>query len=247
MPQDNTNDFFKKKLAELDQTVPPEVTWNKAQGWQQLQPTLPIKRHRKVVWYQVAAAVAILVSGLFLLNVKSKKAIVNSPQTAVVKQNLKLPLMSQPVVKLAEEIPVKNSGARASNKVRIPKNLKKSLQKEPVFANKPSKHASEQDSRFDQNRGSLVTNNQEAPSETLPETLPPVQTPIKITVVLGGQTTRQLAVYAAKEAAKVNRRKNNRLKVQVNLPNEAYPDDSALAASVNLLPNRSAISAKIDL
>ncbi len=246
MPQDNTNDFFKKKLAELDQTLPPEVTWNKAQGWQQLQPTLPIKRRRKVIWYQVAATIAILVSALFLLNPKTKKTTVNSTQTTVVKQNVKSPLPAQPVVKLVERAPVKNLVARVSNKVRKPKNLKKPLQKGPVLASKASKPVSEQGSGVDQTIESTETNNHEAPLETGPKTTLPVQTPVKITVVLGGKTNRQLAVYAANEATK-NHKKNNRIKVQVNLPNEVPPDDSALAASANLLPSRSALSAKIDL
>ncbi len=246
MPLDNDADSFKKKLAELDQTLPPEVTWNKAQGWQQLQPALPVKRRRQSIWYQVAAAVTILVSGLFLLNPLGKKTTLNSTQTTVAKQNLKSPLPVQPEIKQVERTQVKNPVAMLPAKVRKLKNLKKPVQREPALINKTSTPISEQNLVLAQNT-STVANNHETPLVTLPESIPPVPTPIKITVVLGGKTNRQLAVYAANEATKVNRKKSSRLKVQVNLPNEAQPDNSALAASANLLPSRSAISAKIDL
>jgi hypothetical protein len=246
MPLDNADDFFKKKLAELDQTLPPEVTWNKAQGWQQLQPALPVKRRREVIWYQVAAAVAILVSGLFLLNMPVKKATVTLSRITAAKQNLKSSLPAQPEVKQVARTPIKNSRAMALHKGRIRKNLKKPVSKELALADKTSTLASEQNPDPTQNINT-VANNQEAPLETMPETAPFVPTPLKITVVLGGKTNRQLAVNAANEVTKNNRKKSNRLKLQVNVPGEAHPDDSVLAASANLLPDRSAISARIDL
>ena len=249
MPPDNLEKFLQTKVAELDNTPPPGVKWNKAQGWRQLHPEITINRRPATIWYQKAAAVAMIIaSALFNSNLKNENVPVNSTKITII-EPIPIPLPDpQPLIHQVKSTDFKTLGIIAAKKPQVLKNLKKRVKDNFAVANKPVNiPAKEPGPELSQNIIYTGADTPAAPLAVNPTPAPVGQTPVKITVVLGGKTNRQMATYAAANATKADRKKRNRLKVQVNIPPPERPEDAAITAKAHPLSNRSVLSAQINL
>lgn len=251
MPRGNEEEFFREKITELDDILPPDVSWSKARGWNQLQAKLPAKRRPKLIWYQAAAVTIFLVSTLLFLKLLPENPVTITRRNLITKNTPKpaaatIPDNLPPVTIADSELDAASPNLTANRKLlTIPKSKRSRVnQKKLIVLIKKSNESPENSKN---NIARAATGPLEKPAELLPTAALSEQKQIKIMVVLGGKS-RDAAVASSRETNnKANRRKNKRLKLWLDLPGELPAEDSSLAATANPFPHRSALRAEINL
>ncbi|GEO05619.1 hypothetical protein AAE02nite_32830 [Adhaeribacter aerolatus] len=236
MPSDNLEKYIKEKMAAVEHTPPPGTTWNPEAAWLKLQQQPVRTRQKRNNWFSYAAAVLVLallvgLIGLYLVSTPPDDEVTaaTTPATEILIPAEPTEITAEKLTKhQANNISPKEKAVELPPQLALVKAIKRSTKspflsvtstrKESTSVTVPASDPNAQSAEAAVGSEVIATTEEVKVAET------PAQ-PLKITVVLGKNSTAKMLNHTADNLPAAKRKTRLRL----NIPGPESTDKSHLA------------------